>query len=334
MEKLLKNKEVLLLAPSFFHYEMELVKGMEREGAHVTYLNNDPSNMFLVIKGVLEQASITTGWMVSWFEDSIARDLKNSKYDSILVVCGWAITSRISGLLRKNHLREGGEMILYYWDSLSLLRDDISRWHYYDRIYTFDRSDYEKHKDRLSFLPLFYINSYSKDNKEISKDYDLFTVGSFKFNRYYDIEEIREKNPDINVCSYMFDSKWVVRFHKLFRPKYKNIDMNKLQFRMLTPEEVRDYYRRSKAVLDIPRENQNGLTIRTFECLAMEKKMVTTNAQIQYYDFYNPENIYVMGSNKQLPNKEWFDGEYMPLSTDLYEKYSIRSWLKKVLGYE
>lgn len=334
MKKSLRNKDILLLAPSFFQYEKEIVREMEKEGGYVTYVNDDPSNLFLVIKGVLERTRIKTGWMVSLFEDRISRDLKNSKYDSIIVVCGWAITSRLSGALRKNHLKDGGEMVLYYWDSLSLLGDDITRWGYYDRIYTFDRNDYKEHKDKMSFLPLFYIDAYSKENKTNKKDYDLFTVGSFKFNRYYDIEEIKEKNPNINVYSYMFDSKWVVKFHKFFRSKYKNIDLNNLRFKKLSSEEVRDYYRRSKAVLDIPRENQNGLTIRTFECLAMEKKLVTTNAQIQYYDFYNSENVFIMDNSKQLPNKEWFDGEYVPLAFDLYEKYSIKSWVKKVLGYE
>ena len=46
-----------------------------------------------------------------------------------------------------------------------------------------------------------------------------------------------------------------------------------------------DIFKKSRAVLDIPIAGQNGLTMRTFECLAMKKKIVTTNENIKQYAF-------------------------------------------------
>lgn len=332
---LLIGKKVLLLSPSFFQYEKEIKDQIEKMGAEVAYINNDPSNIFLVCKGVFERIGLSTKWMIKCFESSVERKIKNRKFDYVLVICGWAVTSRLSKIIRERHLSDNGKMFLYYWDSLSLLGDDISRWDFFDHIFTFDKNDYKIHADRMSFLPLFYINSYSKDVLSVEKDIDLFTVGSFKINRYLDIEHIKKNNPDIHIYSYMFEHKWLIKFHKFFRPKYKDVDISNIKFKKLTANEIVFYYSRSNAILDIPRLGQNGLTMRTFECLGMGKKMVTTNPNVVEYDFYNCNNIYVMDArDKKLPNIEWFKSDFVPLPQDISEKYSLQSWIKHIFFYE
>lgn len=331
----LANKAILLLSPSFFGYEYHIANKIKEMGGDVVYINDDPSNLFLFIKGVLEKLHIGTDWMIHSFEDSVKKKLRGRRFDYIIVICGWAITSRLSGLLRQNHLSGVGKMLLYYWDSISLLGDDTSRWQYFDRIFTFDKKDYADYSSDLSFLPLFYIDTYCKSKAACNKDIDLFTVGSFKFNRYYEIETIRQKNPNIRIYSYMYESKWLIRFHKLFRPKYKSINLDNIKYVRISPEDIVNFYNRSYAILDIPRTGQNGLTMRTFECLAMEKKIVTTNPHIIGYGFYNSNNIYVMDTNNYiLPGNEWFEREYVPLPKEVYERYSISNWLKKILFNE
>lgn len=331
----LSGKRVLMLAPSFFNYEIEIKNQIEKLGANVTYINDDPSHLFLAIKGLIRRMKVETKWMVTLFERHIERRIKDEKYDFIFVICGWAVTSLLSKNLRNNHLRVDGKMVLYYWDSLALLGDDIKRWDYYDQIYTFDKKDYLDNSDRMKFLPLFYVDSYSKESPLIEKEIDLFSIGSFKFNRYFNIEKIKTVNPTIRVCSYMFDRRWLITLHKIFRPKYKHIELDNLKFKKLSAEEIVSYYNKSNAILDIPMAGQIGLTMRTFECLAMRKKMVTTNKNVKEYDFYRSENIYVMDSEScVLPDKYWFQHEYVAIPQDIYKKYSIDSWINYIFFYE
>lgn len=331
----IKNKQILLIVPFFFGYHKAISDCLKQLSAEVTLVNADPSNSFMTFVGLSKKLGFGKEWLLRVFQNSIYSEINSKKYDFVLVICGWAITSYLCKLLRSNNLKHNGEMVLYYWDSLTLLNDDQSRWQYFDRIYTFDKDDYKSHNELFLFLPLFYMHSYEQINDKLSKDIDLFTAGSFKFNRYFEIELIKQLNPDISVYSYMYDSRWLIYFHKLIRPKYRDIKIEKLRFKKLSAEEIQLFYARSKAILDIPRAGQVGLTMRTFECLAMRKKMVTTNKNIKEYDFYDENNIFVLDEETHiLPSKTWFESDYKQLDNSVLQKYSIDSWINTILGFE
>ena len=83
----LSGKRVLMLAPSFFNYEIEIKNQIEKLGANVTYINDDPSHLFLAIKGLIRRMKVETKWMVTLFERHIERRIKDEKYDFIFVIC-------------------------------------------------------------------------------------------------------------------------------------------------------------------------------------------------------------------------------------------------------
>ena len=86
-----------------------------------------------------------------------------------------------------------------------------------------------------------------------------------------------------------------------------------------------------KAVLDIQHPNQTGLTMRTFEVMALQKKLITTNQDIVNYDFYRPENVYVIDRNAPYIETGFFDKAFAHLEPQLLYQYSIESWLKTLL---
>ena len=75
---------------------------------------------------------------------------------------------------------------------------------------------------------------------------------------------------------------------------------------------------------------QIGLTIRVFEALGAEKKLITTNTDIVNYDFYCEENIYVYDGMFDL-EAPFFKMPYKKIEQDIYEKYSLRNWLSILL---
>ena len=71
----------------------------------------------------------------------------------------------------------------------------------------------------------------------------------------------------------------------------------------------------------------NGLSFRFFEALKYEKKIITDNFSVKEYDFYNPNNIFILHKDN-LENLETFlHSDYQKLPPELVEKYSFSSWI-------
>ena len=83
---------------------------------------------------------------------------------------------------------------------------------------------------------------------------------------------------------------------------------------------------RSKILLDF-KLGHNGLSFRFFEALKYEKKIITDNFSVKEYDFYNPNNIFILHKDN-LENLETFlHSDYQKLPPELVEKYSFSSWI-------
>ena len=127
-------------------------------------------------------------------------------------------------------------------------------------------------------------------------------------------------------------SKLKYVYHKLTAPEYKNAKLSEFKLEKIAPKEMMDVFEWSKCVLDSPQGGQTGLTIRTLECLGAKKKMVTSNVDIQYYDFFDETNIMIYESGMPINvNSPFFTAPYKELPPNLYEKYSLRNWLATML---
>ena len=325
----LVNKNILLLSPCFFGYEKEIQKNLENRGAVVSYHPVNPSAQYRTVLECLKRFFIPTNWMIKKFEDKVYNKISQTRYDYIIVICGWAVTSRLTHLMRESLLKKDGKMILYYWDSMDRLKDDKRRWCDFDAIYTFDMIDARKYSDKVELLPLFYCDKYWND-EESNHEFDGMIIGSFRLDRLDYVRKLRRNNPILNIGSYLYSAKWEILFHKAFRKKYRDIKMSELNYDKLSFDQVIDLYKRSKAVIDIPAVHQNGLTIRTFETMAMHKKLITSNKNIIECDFYHPDNIYVVDKDYELPTKDWFEKPFSA-PDDIIKKYSLTEWLNVLL---
>ena len=99
----------------------------------------------------------------------------------------------------------------------------------------------------------------------------------------------------------------------------------------LSKNEMMDIIKKSRCILDAPQAGQTGLTIRTLECLGAKRKLITTNADIKNYDFYNEKNILVFDGNVDMESP-FFTHDYEEIPLEIYKKYSLNSWLKTMLG--
>ena len=77
---------------------------------------------------------------------------------------------------------------------------------------------------------------------------------------------------------------------------------------------------------------QQGLTFRVFEAMGFRKKLITTNADIVNYDFYNANNIFVWTEDsKEIPDA-FFETDYEELPEEIFKKYSLENWLKTIFS--
>lgn len=68
------------------------------------------------------------------------------------------------------------------------------------------------------------------------------------------------------------------------------------------------------------------------EALGAKKKLITTNEDVVSYDFYRPENIYIYIYNGKIDlDNIFFKENYKELSKEIYDKYSLRNWLKEIV---
>ncbi|EEX2831637.1 glycosyltransferase, partial [Escherichia coli] len=81
--------------------------------------------------------------------------------------------------------------------------------------------------------------------------------------------------------------------------------------------------------IDIHHPSQHGLTMRTIEAVGLNKKIITTNADIKKYDFYDPKDVYVYQSgDSKLPDV------FLSTSTTNFknrEMYSLKCWVENNL---
>ena len=99
----------------------------------------------------------------------------------------------------------------------------------------------------------------------------------------------------------------------------------------LNIQKIKDYIVESNIILDIPMANQNGLSMRTFECMGYHKKIITTNKNVLNYDFYKPENIYYYDGEKIDFDNIFFKSEYLEIDEEILKKYSLDTWVDKLL---
>lgn len=328
------TKKLLLIAPLFFGYYQEIMKEAENIGFEVDYICDAPSNSNIskaigrINKGLIKGAT------EKYFNNKVIQVLEGKVYDYVLLVAGmtFAFLPEMVGKIKQ--MNSGAKFVMYQWDSEKNLPFSTKIHRYFDKIYTFDRFDC-KEKTMYHFLPLFYTRKYEEIcNQPVEYfTYDCSYVGTAHPQKFKDVNEmsIALKNlmPKQFIYHYM-PSKLKYLYHKLTAPEYRKAKLKDLEMEKVPTQRMMEIFKQSRCVLDAPQAGQTGLTIRTMECLGAKRKLITTNADVKNYDFYNETNILVF-DGKLDENSLFFTQVFEELSAEMYRKYSLHSWMKTML---
>lgn len=329
MEHNLKGKRVLFFYLSTFNYEVEIQNGMRREGAIVDAFNERPTNNVLA-RILIRLNRNLVGRYINKYYDEIIEKTKKEKYDFIFFIKGESISSSIVRKLRDTHPES--RIIMYYWDSIENNKNAKDLLSSFDKVFSFDRVDCANFS--LDFLPLFYIPQYSEiAKKEVEQKYDLMFAGTTHSERYEFVNGIATQIKSIGgKCFTWFYFPSKVNFYKLKwdNPKFRKANIKDFAFTPMSREDLLNLYAESRIQIDMQHPKQTGLTMRTIETLGAKKKLITTNKNVEDYDFYCPENILIVDKANPIITEDFIHAPWKEVPDDIYKKYSLSSWLNTI----
>ncbi len=189
----------------------------------------------------------------------------------------------------------------------------------FDEIFSFDLIDSKKYDftfiSNFIYLDKKEIKSFNKNN-----------------NPVFIVMSVDERLQILNKLANYFSLKNInYKFILVGKKRPKKINENIIfSEKVLLHSDLINDLENAKIFLDLIRFNHNGLSFRVLEALAMQKKIITTNKSINQYDFYNSNNILIIDENNIDVPIEFLTTPYKPLEDIIYEKYTIRNWVKTV----
>ncbi|GAA5095976.1 hypothetical protein GCM10023210_29290 [Chryseobacterium ginsengisoli] len=328
----LKDKKILFLSVSFFKYEKAIAKRLSEIGAEVDFYDERPSNSNLS-KGIIRLNKGFYHLKINNYYNHILDEIKGKKYDYFFLIKGEAIPTFFLEKIKENNPEM--EMIYYNFDPLTEYPNLISNLKYFDKKFTFEYNDSVKFN--IGFRPLFYLDEYKDLKQNSHPDYDIVFIGSAHTDRYIVGENIRTIADKLNLKSYFYYyamGRIAFRLKKIIDKNLKQFDINKVSFDKLNHQQIIDFYKKTKSVLDINKPFQNGLTIRTFEVLASGRKLITTNSDIKNYPFYCPNNILVIDRENIQVDPDFFNTDFKEMDKDVLYKMSLDSFIECIFDHD
>jgi hypothetical protein len=251
-----------------------------------------------------------------YFGKKIIEDLKeiNQIQDLILVIKGDFIDPKSVLELKKF----GKKTIAYFNDNTHRCPKIIRVIQNFDEVFSFEKEDCEKYN--LKFATNWIYNSVSVVAPK-PFEYQVFNIIS-KDKRLSILSRIADNLKSNNISHKIFV------YDKKYRKKTSTIEFITNHIPLA---EIKEYINRSQVLLDINRKSQSGLTFRVFESMGLQKKLITTNADIVNYDFYTPNNILVISEKNPDISLSFFEKEYEKLPDAIFNKYSLEGWIDNVV---
>lgn len=210
-------------------------------------------------------------------------------------------------------------IILWYWNPVAWTKFSLNK---IDRnrieIWSYNKGDCVKY--HFKYNVQFYLDKNKPKNTEFDYHYDVFFIGTDK-----------NRNQYLNKLENIFKAQGISSLFYLVKStgeKDKN-DSKKIKYQKpVSYKELIYMLSKSKAIIDLVPEGQNGLTLRPLEALYYKKKLITNMKQIKEYDLYNPKNVFILGEDDISKMSSFIDQPYdSSLQSQLSEEYSEKQWL-------
>jgi hypothetical protein len=328
----LASKRVLFIAPMFFGYETLIKAELEAKGAQVDYFNDRPDNSFWT-KALIRVDRRLLARKADAYYRNIIESTRGKSYDYVLIVRGEAISLQMLRLLRQ--VQSKARLSLYLWDSMHYNPNARKLMSEFDQVFSFDRSDVEQNS-KMQFLPLFYGREFERSaHCSDTPVYDACFIGTIHTDRYKVLEKVidslQARGRKVFVFCY-YPSKQLYRLRALVDPGFRRFGRKYVNFTGMKLSEVVDRIAESRAVIDVNRPDQLGLTMRTIEAVGAQRKLITTNADVVNYDLYNQGGVLLVDRHNPMIDEALLYCDELPFDPALREKYSVSAWVDRIFS--
>ncbi|WP_395067166.1 hypothetical protein [Flavobacterium sp.] len=311
--------KVLFLCPDYFGIYKVIQKEIQAqtlcELKSVIFEDYKYKNSFQKIQNFLAKTFLRKNLKKIWAsKERISTIAHDDYFDYLFVICpDFLLNDELKYVTQR-----AKKTIVYFWDSF----DNIPRYErtlpFFDVKYSFEPKDVAKYN--LNLLTNFYYNT----NRNITPSNDVFFIGTFD-ERFELIQNVVKSIHTFGKTAQIFlqsnNEKTIAHYQT---------ETIKFIKKPITFAESEKIYNNSKIILDVQKKIQKGLTFRVFEAMGKGKKLITTNEDIVNYDFYNSNNIFIWKDQTTAIPNSFFETPYTELPQEIYEKYSISSWVKTI----
>lgn len=215
-------------------------------------------------------------------------------------------------------------LVGYQWDGLRRYPGIYKKLDFFESFFVFDPEDLAFNPN-FKLMTNFYFDYNLKFNE--SPENDIFFIGSHIESRMPLLMEISSFlmkagfQIDINVMG--SSKKYIASHYETGITFIKEIfDFKKNYARI----------ENSASILDLLNDVHTGLSLRTFEAIGFRKKLITNNTQVTNYDFYNKNNIFVLGERPIEELKNFLTTPYENLDRNISAKYSFTNWIANIMN--
>lgn len=305
-------KKILILKNENNDFEKYISDNMKTDYVEVSAPYKEAGKISCYIRAVCKRLNIhiLMGiWLNNW-------KYKLNMYKTIIVFDNGISTGLLKWIKKES---PGCNLKVWMWN-VPLKQVDIFK--KYASVYCFDKK--YSLKNGLEFIEQFYFEP--ADEPQYTQKYDLSFVGLDK-GRYQTIKYIADFL-NRNKRKFYF---YIVNPRLIKKQYYKEKDcVIKISSKEIAYSDVIRIVNESKAVLEIMKTEQEGLTLRALEAMFYKKKLVTDNKNIIKYKWYNPDNIFILGVDKMDKLGTFFDSPFVNIDKEILYKHTYKNWLMAI----
>lgn len=315
--------KILFFAPKFYGYCIHIFNYLVQHDNDVDLVNYPDSFLFRLVTtlGGL-YCKPAERMRASYF--SKIKDSLGNHYDCIFAIRGSDIPDSFYFFLKEKYPQ--ARYIQYLWDDVSLDPRSLDTVKYYDKILSFNPADCKHY--RFVFRPFFYNESIPV--KTENKDIDIMMIGSYTDKRFALLKQLDHLIKQCGINSLIIIRASIF----LFLTKFEHIPYWRyFRSKGVPYSEMLQLLGKSRSCIEICYDGQNGLSTRQFEALYTKTKVITNNRNVIEYDFYHPDNVYVLDNEFDFNVPiDWIKKPYHDISKDILKKYSLDGFMTDIMA--
>lgn len=221
--------------------------------------------------------------------------------------------------------RQSGRCYGYHWDGVHRFPGVEERVRYFRRFYVFDPQD-ARPAEGILHIDNFWLEHAGGRTAPALAAVDVYFIGSYDSRAPFLLqifERLRRHGQSLRVI--------MAGAAPGPRPAIAGVSYPLVP---TTYAENLELVPAARIILDVPHlDIHQGLSLRVFEALGAEKKLITTNPLIQGYEFYHPNNIHLL-TDDDAALARFLSTPYVPLDPAIRLRHGFASWLRRVLEME